>query len=291
MQLDNPLADARTRAAQMLETVIREAAHLIEVEEFRSGLVMDQTTLLPTIEARWKQRLIEETEAGDESDPMPTPEEFQAKLTKAVFDELSASATYLHASGLVLAHSIFDVLLTDLLRVTSIADPSVWLPLVGQRAVKLAAVREDGLASLENQAIGSLVEELGRESIEKRLKKLLLVCSSVWAKSGHPEKFNPHRLPEYTYDEALLLAIDARRQGVVHQKAISISLQDTIHEDAAAMWQGTVNFALLLADCFSLPLDIGQSIQTRFAERKMALIFQTGKPSDTSAQANDEREG
>lgn len=118
------------------------------------------------------------------------------------------SASLMNNAGcLVFGHSIFDRVVTESIRICHVADPNCLLKYINDKKIKLSSVLSDDPVDIKDDLSKHYIEELNRESIEKRLNKLFCICSPH---AGHKAQ------PSYEFSMDRIRDIDSLRQDCIH---------------------------------------------------------------------------
>jgi hypothetical protein len=129
-------------------------------------------------------------------------------------------------SALVFGHSALDAALADLLRFSAEIDNSVFIKYVREKKRPAKDFLNTDSKTLRESLVGDFLEQLGRESVTRKLDVLFGVCT--------PEKscFADEMYPEFTYDKARVERVDRQRHDVVHALSKSpVEIEDILYLD------------------------------------------------------------
>jgi len=129
------------------------------------------------------------------------------RLTETAVNTFESS---LDAASLIFAHSVLDGGIIDWLNICFMVNPNDFLPAVGRRQFSLVDAENTTFSQLLNSAIRAYLEQLGRESLLKKMETLFRLCQPPAGLVG------PHG---YRYDRDRLEALDALRHRYVHGDA------------------------------------------------------------------------
>jgi hypothetical protein len=128
-------------------------------------------------------------------------------LTEQSVDTFEAS---LDAAALIFTHSVLDGAALDWCRVCAMAEPTDFLPMLGDRRIALRDVQRSTFPVLLNGAIKSYLDNLERESLPKKMDLLFRLCQPPAGFEG---------VQGYQYDRDRLAQLDQLRHDYVHGRA------------------------------------------------------------------------
>lgn len=164
-----------------------------------------------------------------------------AQLMAEAVAELSSSAVkdVINASSIVIAHSILDDAVFSLLSFTRENSPKDWMGSIESSKVTL----KDAVSDIEAEICSLLdkkLKNIERESLEKKINTLHLICS------------NSVRSSEISYDAKKLRELDELRHRIVHRVG-SESVSDCEAQEAINAFDATVFYLMdIVADKYSL---------------------------------------
>lgn len=139
-------------------------------------------------------------------------EEVKSITRKAMTEGVLVSArAAIDGASLVFAHSVLDDCAWSYLRVSSLAKPADWEPLIIEKKVSLAECYVKSQDTIRKEMIQEKLEQLGNESLLKKLDLLFQLCKP-------PRGFAP--INYYTYDRNRLKRIDDTRHQIVHRNGM-----------------------------------------------------------------------
>ncbi len=95
-------------------------------------------------------------------------------VAKAVAQtKITDSASFARSSAFVFAHSVLDASITTACEAAVLLDPPEWTSYVENQQVTLAEVRSRPAQELIRNRLSAFVQQLSRESIVKRMERLL----------------------------------------------------------------------------------------------------------------------
>lgn len=162
-------------------------------------------------------RRIEEIEATID---FPTAHEFLAAdhlemLRKSTEADAMSS---IRQATIVFAHSLFDHFVIELCVVAATCSPGKMRSRLAKRKVTVEAALSTDPDSLLKAEIGAFLDELGRQSLRKRIGFLFELCPL-------PDDFTP--ITGFVPDIDRLERIDNVRHGIVHLKPLTLVPDDT----------------------------------------------------------------
>jgi len=165
---------------------------------------------LPAIEARLRDPLNEILAAY--AGTVPDLDRVAETMQSAVRARKQAdTALAIHAATVVFAHAILERLLHDLLQLLGESLVSTIATRLAEKKVRLGDLRSEATAALEASAVAAHIDDLFRESLEKKLGFLFSVCDfrADCQEDG------------YRYDQGRLLQLDRDRQNLLHHAVLA----------------------------------------------------------------------
>jgi hypothetical protein len=154
-----------------------------------------------------KEKFIKETLPLFMSQTGQLPKEEPSSIESLIFDrtrnDASASSD---AACLILAHSVFEALVHDLMDILPSARSASVIKNIIDRKLRIGDLEGANLEILLAAEARRYVSELKRESLKKKLAFIFDCCG--FAKSCQK--------PGYTFDQNQLVAIDKERQEIIH---------------------------------------------------------------------------
>lgn len=179
------------------------------------------------------QKIIVKADGSPSGWDRATKEQIQTAITDLAVNNARAA---IDAASLVFAQSILDDCVLSYLRVCALAAPEDWDQYFKDRKIafsELGKTREQ----LRAELIESKIEQLGWESIARRIETLFQLCKP-------PAGFAP--IGNYAYDRERLEKIDKRRQAIIHKDGLGDPIE-TIANDLEYVSK-TVNFLMALVN-------------------------------------------
>jgi hypothetical protein len=137
----------------------------------------------------------------------PVPEEMFPRLKALVLErKRSDAAASSDAACLILAHSVFEALVHELIDILPSARREFILKNIGERKLRICDLEGANLDELLAAEVLRYVSELKRDSLKKKLAFIFGCCG--FDKSCQE--------PGYSFDQEQLIAIDKERQKIIH---------------------------------------------------------------------------
>jgi len=135
----------------------------------------------------------------------------------------SAARSAIDKTSIVLGHSILDDIVSECCQVSALLMPDRWTNLIEDRKVNLSEVLQKPAPDISRQLLATYLEQLGRESLLKRLDILneRYQPAPAFQFNGQPYKFDRERLHN----------IDRHRQRIIHQLELSGNEENSVPDD------------------------------------------------------------
>jgi hypothetical protein len=217
------LPHAKKQAAWQHKRTVR---HIAEAEEYRELFTGDPQKLL---------------HSG-----------FFESVTKGMIAQsVTAFESVLDAASLVFAHSVLDGAAFDWCKVCARAGPEDLMQYVAKKTFSLAEISAAAnYEELRDDAIAKYVDDLGKESLLKKLDILFALCRPPRGFVG---------IEKYHYDRERIRRLDNLRHDYVHRGTLGVRLPRG-DDDIWYLWK-TTNFLLpLVSQRYSIRIDPNQFI-------------------------------
>jgi len=135
-------------------------------------------------------------------------EEMIAQMKPLLLERMRSDSTASSdAACLILAHSVFEALVHDLLDILESVRRADIINIIGKRQIPICDLKDGNLDELITAEVRRYISELTHESLSKNIAFIFNCC-----------KFDKNsQEPGYSYDEKQLLAIDKKRQDIIHK--------------------------------------------------------------------------
>jgi hypothetical protein len=130
---------------------------------------------------------------------------------------ISNSRTAIDAACLVFAQSMLDDAAMSYCRVCARISPNDWNGAFEAKKVSYSDLLTKAPDAIRDELLDATLLQLGRESLIKKVDKLLLLCKP-------PEGFEP--IGHYKFDRDRLEAIDHKRHLIIHADGLRSPLSD-----------------------------------------------------------------
>jgi len=270
--------EAQARAEERMVEIFRQSAQIYEIALFRQSMILDISQFSQAAFERWKRKAVKDWEELPEDAPDPDVDTVTREVNRKSFLEMRLKANILNASSLVLAHSMVDALINDLLMATVELGNKFWEYTCGSQKLTLHDIRSEGLDAAVQKLIDKAVTSACRESMLHRIELIIRMCSPRHAHSSDQSSFNINRVPGYIFDKTKIESIDKQRQAIIHHKGISLDFQEDAEEFIVYLGLTLRNLLELICETFSLnpelPVD---SMEPRIIERNTSISIHDGK--------------
>lgn len=135
---------------------------------------------------------------------------------KAVADsKVTDAASFARSSAFVFAHSVLDASITSVCEAAVLIKPEDWIGYVENQQVTIAEMQSQTPQHLTFDRLTGFIHQLSRESIAKRMERLLNVLK--------PGKDYPG-IQDYRLDLETIESYDRIRQDIIHKRQFDIQL-------------------------------------------------------------------
>jgi hypothetical protein len=135
---------------------------------------------------------------------------------KAVADtKVTDAESFARSSAFVFAHSVLDASITSACEAAVLLTPEEWIGYVENQQVTLAEIQSRELQELTFERLTGFIRQLSRESIVKRMERLLNVLKPGKDYDG---------IQDYQLDLQRIESYDRIRQDIIHKRRFDIQL-------------------------------------------------------------------
>lgn len=145
-------------------------------------------------------------------------DKFATEMTRRTIEQASVSVD---AASIVFTHSVLDAAALDYCKVTALVAPKDWEASLEQRQVTLGEVSKEGYEAVLGKKLSSLLEQLERESLIKKVELLFARCQP-------PTGFAP--IGHYTFDMNRLKWLDNLRHAIIHGQGLGAPIASAADE-------------------------------------------------------------
>ena len=136
--------------------------------------------------------------------------------SKAVADnKVTDAASFARSSAFVFAHSVLDASITSVCSAAVLIKPEDWIGYVENQQVTIAEIQSQTPQELTFDRLAGFIRQLSRESIAKRMERLL--------NSLKPGK-DYDGIQDYRLDLKTIESYDRIRQDIIHKRQFDIQL-------------------------------------------------------------------
>ena len=217
-----------------------------------SAFAWDSGQDIQRVIERWKAQAIREYEQLPDDAPEPDPDEFVRDINRRAFNHLKLTLNIVNSSSLVLAHSLVDALVNDLLNITAIVAMPFWEASIQDKSVKLRDAQSvQNLDDLRRIIVTKSIDEFARtKSLADRVDRIHAICSPK--ESGcSGEGYSINCVDGFTYKRTKLKEIDRARQKIIHHKGVTDELPN-IQEQIVFLGLMLQNLCVLMARSYRL---------------------------------------
>jgi hypothetical protein len=158
-------------------------------------------------------------------------------ISKAVADnKVKDAATYASSSAFVFAHSVLDGSITSVCEAAALLNPSKWMGYIEKQQITIGEIHSRTPQELTFDRLTTFIHQLSRDSIVKRMKRLLSVLK--------PGK-DYHGLTDYALNLATIETYDRTRQDIIHKRLFNLKV-DRLDEAITYMDKSFLYFAFLV---------------------------------------------
>lgn len=158
-------------------------------------------------------------------------------MAKAVANtKVTDAASFARSSAFVFAHSILDASITSTCEAAVLINPQEWIGYIQSQQVTLADIQSRSSQDLTLDRLAGFVHQLSRESIVKRMERLLNVLKPGKDYEG---------LRDYELDLAEIEGYDRTRQDIIHKRMFDIQL-DRLEDAITYIEKSFLYFAFLI---------------------------------------------
>jgi hypothetical protein len=150
---------------------------------------------------------------------------------------LTSARAAIDAASLVFAQSMLDDCAWSYLKVCSLANPTDWKPIIGEKKTTFAAFQGRPLDVIRDEMIEEKLKQLEWDSLLKKVDLLFQLCTP-------PMGYAP--INNYAYDRDRLEKIDDARHAIIHRNAMGKPVANI--EDDLDFILKTANYLLALVN-------------------------------------------
>ncbi|HEX6903902.1 MAG TPA: hypothetical protein VF789_29595 [Thermoanaerobaculia bacterium] len=157
---------------------------------------------------------------------------------------------YLNAvttAALIFSHTVLDAAVTDFCRVIAEESPESWDSLLDNKTAKFEQVRSSGVDAIRCQLLDSLLNQLDRESLPRRIERLLGICKPsdlILNSEG------------YTFCAERIRRIDDWRHQLVHHSGAVAPTMEEVREEVDYLEVTTYRLMSCLFERFEIFPDL-----------------------------------
>lgn len=135
---------------------------------------------------------------------------------KTVADtKVTDAASFARSSAFVFAHSVLDASITSACEGAVLIKPEEWIGYVENQQVTLAEIQSRAPQELTFDRLAGFIRQLSRESIVKRMERLLNILKPGKDYDG---------IRDYRLDLETIESYDRTRQDIIHKRKFDIQL-------------------------------------------------------------------
>jgi hypothetical protein len=158
-------------------------------------------------------------------------------IAKTVADtKVTDAASFARSSAFVFAHSVLDASITSVCEAAALLNPEEWVGYVEGQQVSVAEIQLRTSQELTFDRLAGFIRQLSRESIVKRMERLLNVFKPGQEYEG---------LRDYRLDLERIAGYDRTRQDIIHKRKFDIQL-DRLEDAITYIEQSFLYFAFLI---------------------------------------------
>jgi hypothetical protein len=158
-------------------------------------------------------------------------------ISKAVANnKVTDASTYSTSSAFVFSHSVLDGSITILCEAAALLNPSEWVGYIEKQQVTIGEIRSRTPQELTFDRLSTFIHQLSRDSIVKRMKRLLSMLK--------PGRDYPG-LTDYELNLPTIETYDRTRQNIIHKRLFDLRV-DRLDEAITYMEKSFLYFAFLL---------------------------------------------
>jgi hypothetical protein len=155
---------------------------------------------------------------------------------KAVADnKVTDAASFARSSAFVFAHSVLDASITSVCEAAALIKPDDWIGYVENQQVTIAEIQSRASQELTFDRLSRFIGHISRESIAKRMERLLNVLKPRKEYDG---------IKDYCLDLETIEGYDRTRQDIIHKRQFDIQLDRL--EDAITYIEKSFSYFLFL---------------------------------------------
>jgi hypothetical protein len=171
-------------------------------------------------------------------------------LPNAVYTMAGNQVTfYLNAvttAALVSAHSILDAAVTDFCRIIAEVAPGSWDHSLDPKTIKFEQIRSSSVDAIRQQLLESFLNQLERESLPRRIERLLGVCKPSTATLSSEG---------YSFDLERIRRVDDQRHRLMHGGASAPKMEE-VEAELAYLEATTYRLMSCLFEAFDIYPDV-----------------------------------
>ena len=155
---------------------------------------------------------------------------------KAVADgKVTDAARFARSSAFIFAHSVLDASITSLCEAAVLIKPKDWIGYVENQQVTIGEIQLRTPQEVTFDRLAGFVRQLSRESIAKRMERLLNILKPGKDYDG---------IQDYSLDLETVESYDGTRQDIIHKRQFDVQLDRL--EDAITYMEKSFFYFLLL---------------------------------------------
>jgi hypothetical protein len=149
--------------------------------------------------------------------------------------KVTDAASFARSSAFVFAHSVLDASITSVCEAAALIKPDDWIGYVENQQVTIAEIQSRASQELTFDRLAGFIRQLSRESIAKRMERLLNVLKPGKDYDG---------IQDYRLDLETIEGYDRTRQDIIHKRRFDIQLDRL--EDAITYIEKSFSYFLFL---------------------------------------------
>ncbi len=129
--------------------------------------------------------------------------------------KVTDAASFARSSAFVFAHSVLDASITSVCEAAVLIKPEEWIGYVENQQVTIAEIQSRTPQELTFDRLAGFIRQLSRESIAKRMERLLNILKPGKEYDG---------IQDYRLDLETIESYDRTRQDIIHKRQFDIQL-------------------------------------------------------------------
>ena len=187
-----------------------------KVSTFRSVVTAGLETGAVSAQEQWAKEMHKILIAQNPTPLNQVSDEMLSRFNCDLLERIrSVAFASMDATCLILAHSVFEGLVHELIEILPSARRDVVIEKIGDRKLRIQDLKKSNLEELLADEMRDFVSELKRDTLKKKLAFIIFDCCGFDV--GCQE-------PGYSFDMVKLIDIDKERQRIIHHSIFELPI-------------------------------------------------------------------